>query len=239
MRSWLAWTFSSAKERGDFVPPCTYLHFHTDFILSTNLCFKIYSIKHWMLLSPGDNTITFCGGGGCFFSWVFFFWVYRPTREIFTLMETSPLQILTCSPLMVIEQWGFLSVPHRLWHRASVYYGHLRGPVTLSPIVERLAVELSLPVFTTKVCRDRGLNPNFPHTRRTLYHYATAAVNTIITVSCICCWTTMSAASFCINCRGRQFLWGRQYMSLQSHNAFEMLSITVVCKTCPLWICSI
>ena len=29
------------------------------------------------------------------------------------------------------------------------FTGHLRGPVTLTPIAERLAVELSLPVFTT------------------------------------------------------------------------------------------
>ena len=31
-----------------------------------------------------------------------------------------------------------------------LYNGHLRGPVTLTPIPERLAVEPSLPVFTTK-----------------------------------------------------------------------------------------
>ena len=56
------------------------------------------------------------------------------------------------SALIAIEQWGFFSTPHLLWHRACVYNGHLRGPVTLTPIVER-AVELSLPVFTTRVCR--------------------------------------------------------------------------------------
>ena len=54
-----------------------------------------------------------------------------------------------CSALMAIEQWGFLSVPHLLWHRASVYNGHLGGPLTLIHIAERLSVELSLPVFTT------------------------------------------------------------------------------------------
>ena len=42
------------------------------------------------------------------------------------------LQIL-CSALMAIEQWGFFSVPFLLWHGASVYNGHLRGPVTLTP----------------------------------------------------------------------------------------------------------
>ena len=37
-----------------------------------------------------------------------------------------------CSALMAIEQWGFFSVLHLLWHGASVYDGHLRGPVTLA-----------------------------------------------------------------------------------------------------------
>ena len=54
-----------------------------------------------------------------------------------------------CSALMAIEQWGFLSVPNLLWHGVSVYNGHLRGPVTLTPIAERLAVDLSPPVLTT------------------------------------------------------------------------------------------
>ena len=52
----------------------------------------------------------------------------------------------------------------------------IRGPVTLAPVAERLAVELSLPVFTTSVCRDRGSIPDLPHTRQTLYLYATVAV---------------------------------------------------------------
>ena len=46
---------------------------------------------------------------------------------------------------MDIEQSGCLSVQHQLWHGAFVLNGHL-GPVTLIPIAERLAVELSLPV---------------------------------------------------------------------------------------------
>ena len=50
---------------------------------------------------------------------------------------------------MAIEQWEFFNVPHLLGHEASVYNGHLRGPVTLTSIAERLAVELSLPVMTT------------------------------------------------------------------------------------------
>ena len=30
-------------------------------------------------------------------------------------------------------------MPHLLLHGAPVYYGHLRGPVTLTPIADRLA----------------------------------------------------------------------------------------------------
>ena len=68
--------------------------------------------------------------------------------------STSPLPVKGCKfwPMLGThghEQWGFFSVPHLLWHGASVFNGHLRGPVTLTPIAERSAVELSLPVFTT------------------------------------------------------------------------------------------
>ena len=42
-----------------------------------------------------------------------------------------------CWALIAIEQWGFFRVPHLLWHGASVYTGHLQGPLTLVPITER------------------------------------------------------------------------------------------------------
>ena len=32
------------------------------------------------------------------------------------------------SALMAIAQWGFFSVPYLLWHGASLYKNHLRGP---------------------------------------------------------------------------------------------------------------
>ena len=54
-----------------------------------------------------------------------------------------------CSALMAIEQWGFFNVPHLLCHGACIYNCQIQGHVTLTPIAERLAVELSLPVFTT------------------------------------------------------------------------------------------
>ena len=46
-----------------------------------------------------------------------------------------------CSALMPIEQWGFFSMPHLLWHGASIYNGHHRGPVTLNqlPSVEQVS----------------------------------------------------------------------------------------------------
>ena len=52
-----------------------------------------------------------------------------------------------CLALMAIEQWGFFSVPHLLWHGAFVYDGHLQGPVTLTAIAER---PLYLP-YTQKI----------------------------------------------------------------------------------------
>ena len=78
------------------------------------------------------------------------FMVFRPTREFFTDMETSPFPAANfdlCSALVAIEEWG-----------ASVHNDHLRGPVTLTRIAERLAVRLSLPVFTSWVCRDWDSN---------------------------------------------------------------------------------
>ena len=38
---------------------------------------------------------------------------------------------------MAIEQWWFLSVPQLLWHGASVYNGHIQGPMIFTPNVER------------------------------------------------------------------------------------------------------
>ena len=54
-----------------------------------------------------------------------------------------------CSALMAIEQWGFFNVPHLLRHGPTVYNGHPWGPVTLTPVAECLAVELSLAVLIT------------------------------------------------------------------------------------------
>ena len=81
-----------------------------------------------------------------------------------------------CSALMAMKQWGFFNVPHLLWQGPTLYNGHLRGPVTLTPVAKRLAVELLLPGFSTQVCRDRGSNPDLLHARRMLYLYALSRI---------------------------------------------------------------
>ena len=73
---------------------------------------------------------------------------YRSTREYSLIWRRHHYRWRAenfdlSSALMAIEQWGFFNVPPLIWHGASVYNSHLRGPVTLSPITERLAVELS------------------------------------------------------------------------------------------------
>ena len=66
---------------------------------------------------------------------------FVPPRQYLFTSETKAVNYDLCSELG-IEQWGLFSVPHLLWNGASVYNGHLRWPVILTPIVERLAVEL-------------------------------------------------------------------------------------------------
>ena len=89
---------------------------------------------------------------------------FSPTREFFTHLETyitiasERLQILTYARHL----WPFFSVPHILWHGRFVFNGHLPGPVTLTPNTERLAVELSPPVYNNlqqpEVCRGWDSN---------------------------------------------------------------------------------
>ena len=88
------------------------------------------------------------------------------------------IQFLSGFLAVAIERRGFFSVPLLLWHWVSVYF--LREPVTLTPIAERLAVELSLRISTTLVCHcwDSNTQPSAcgPNT---LTHCATARLRTI------------------------------------------------------------
>ena len=75
-------------------------------------------------------------------------------------MKRHRIQILTYTQHAWSDQLGFFSVPNLLLHGASVFNcGHLQGPVTLSTVAERLAVELSLPIFTISVYN--GCDSNF------------------------------------------------------------------------------
>ena len=87
---------------------------------------------------------------------VLFIWSLSSHSRIFhsyrdVTIAGKGLQSLTYArhSCMATEHGGFFNVPLPLWHGPTVYNGHLRGPVTLAPVLERLAVELSLPSFTT------------------------------------------------------------------------------------------
>ena len=114
--------------------------------------------------------------------------VYCPTREFFIYMETSPFPVRGCKFWTMFGTHGHWT-RRVLWcvtptvTRAYVYNTHLLGTVTLTTIVERLAVELSLPVFTTYVCRgwDSNIQPSswslsirlFAHKKKCVHNFCT------------------------------------------------------------------
>ena len=99
------------------------------------------------------------------------FWVFRHTRELFLHHHCRwrATNFDLCSTLMAVEQWRFNYVPHQLWHRVSLYNGHLRRPVTLTPVAERLTVELSLPLFRLRSVAAGIRTPTLTHARHFLY----------------------------------------------------------------------
>ena len=94
-----------------------------------------------------------------------------------TIIPVETANFALCSALMAIEQWGFFSVPCLLWQGASVYNGHLRGPVTLAPIAERLAVEL---IWVCSGWDSNAQPPLAGPTLSALIHRAIAAATTFI-----------------------------------------------------------
>ena len=85
------------------------------------------------------------------------FGFFCPIREFFTHMKMSPLPVkgcrfCLCSALTAIEQWRLFYVLHLLWHGASVYNGHLRGPVT-HIFCRAFGSGAVSTCFTTLVCR--------------------------------------------------------------------------------------
>ena len=110
---------------------------------------------------------------------------FRLTREFFTRHNHRwKTNFDLCSALMAIEQLGFFSMPHLMWHGASVYNGHLRGPVTLASIAERLVWQWSCHyLFLRLRSVAAGIRtPNLLLLRPTL-NCATAAVTNQLKVN--------------------------------------------------------
>ena len=112
------------------------------------------------------------------------FGVFCPTLEFFTLTETSSLPVGEWLQFLTYTRhsWpssreGSLACHIILWHGASTFNGHLRGPATLTSVTERLAVELSLPIFTRWICRgwDSNTKPSASEANA-LTNCSTAAV---------------------------------------------------------------
>ena len=85
-----------------------------------------------------------------------FVWIFSSLPRNFHTyhMETSPLQVKGCKFWPMLGTYGHWAVrvlnhaTSRTVTQATLYTGHLRGPVTLPPVAESLAVELS-PVLMT------------------------------------------------------------------------------------------
>ena len=58
--------------------------------------------------------------------------------------RASNFDLYSAPMIMVIDNWGFFSVPNQLWNGAYVYNGHLRGPVTPIPVVTTCFYDLGL-----------------------------------------------------------------------------------------------
>ena len=89
----------------------------------------------------------------CLFACLFWFSshlrIFHSYGEVIITSEGVQILIYARYPLPLSSEGFLVCHTHLLWHGASAYIGHPRGPVTLTPIVERLAAGLSLPVFTT------------------------------------------------------------------------------------------
>ena len=75
------------------------------------------------------------------------FGVYRPTREFFTHLWVRHLCRWKATNFDLSSE---VSLTCPLRQGPTVYNGHLRGPVTLTHVTERLVGELSLPVLRLK-----------------------------------------------------------------------------------------
>ena len=108
----------------------------------------------------------------CLFVVCFYFDFSVPLENFSLIWRWKVRNFDLRSALKAIEQWGFFSMPHLVWHEASVYNGHLWEPVTLTPNAEQLSGELWLPDRPN----DLGLSRlGFEPQSSALTHCATAA----------------------------------------------------------------
>ena len=113
--------------------------------------------------------------------------------------------------LMAIEQWGFFNVQHPLRHGPTVYNGHLRGPLTLTPSVWQWSCHY--------LFYDLGLSgsyPDLPHASLTLYLYATAAVVWYVKEPSM----AMSA-----ECRVKLNVWKKLFSGKKTPNKLDSLNV--------------
>ena len=137
------------------------MHIHTG--LSHSVIGRLFNINNQLTSNQNYINILFV----CLFVCLF---VSRSTRQFFTHTEKSSLPGKGCSALMAIEQWGFCSVQHLLWHGVSVYNGNFRGPVTLTPIAERLEMGCHYLFLRLRSIPAGFRTTDLPLARRSLYH---------------------------------------------------------------------
>ena len=88
----------------------------------------------------------------CLFVWLFVCLGFIVPLENFSLTwrrhhyRWKAANVDLCSALMAIKKWGFFSVPHLLWD-GHPFIMVISEDLWHKPIVERLAVELLLPVL--------------------------------------------------------------------------------------------
>ena len=114
----------------------------------------------------------------CLFACLF---VCHPTISIsfLTHTETSPLPVKGCKFWPVLDTDGHwaarVSMLATLYVTRDILFScHLRWPVTHTPVAERFAEELSLPVFTSYIFRCWDSNNQHSYAGRT---HCTTAIN--------------------------------------------------------------
>ena len=113
-----------------------------------------------MISSEGRSHLVTFMTSQCLF--VCLFGVYCPVRDFFhsygdVTITGEGLQIsIYVRHSCLLSSEGFFAVPHLLWHRASVYNGHLWGHVTHTfSSAERLAVEpVELMIYSYPVIQS-------------------------------------------------------------------------------------